>query len=286
MHHPFNKGHKIEALRRFVNWQIMVRLNGWKFIYPLTKNTVIIAEKGMTGVTGSIYSGLLEFEDMMFVLHFLRPEDLFVDVGSNIGIYSILASGEIRSRTIAIEPVKRTFDTLSMNVRLNNAESRVSLLNIGIGATEGQLYFTRNEDTMNHVVSDDSVGSDSDIEKVEVNTLDAVCVDAKPILVKIDVEGYETNVIRGADAVLKSAELKGVIIELNNTSRRYDFNDDDIHEKLQSYGFQCYAYEPYERKLTPRDTYGRHNTIYLRDLDFVKARVQGARRISILHKEI
>lgn len=47
----------------------------------------------MTGATGNWYCGLQEYEDMSFVLHALRPGDLFVDVGANIGSYSILAAG-------------------------------------------------------------------------------------------------------------------------------------------------------------------------------------------------
>ena len=47
----------------------------------------------MTGATGNIYCGLYEFLDMAFLLHFLRNGDLFGDIGSNIGSYTVLATG-------------------------------------------------------------------------------------------------------------------------------------------------------------------------------------------------
>ncbi len=59
----------------------------------------------MTGATGNIYAGLHEFDDMAFFLHLLRPEDMFADVGSNIGSYTILASGVVGAKSVAFEPV-------------------------------------------------------------------------------------------------------------------------------------------------------------------------------------
>ena len=44
-----------------------------------------MARKGMTGASGNIYFGLHEFEEMGFLLHFLREEDLFIDIGAYIG---------------------------------------------------------------------------------------------------------------------------------------------------------------------------------------------------------
>jgi hypothetical protein len=47
----------------------------------------------MKGAAHFIYPGVCEFEEMAFVLHYARPTDLFVDVGANIGAYTVLAAG-------------------------------------------------------------------------------------------------------------------------------------------------------------------------------------------------
>lgn len=57
----------------------------------------------MTGATGNIYVGLHEFEDMAFLLHVLRRTDLFVDVGANIGSYTILAGGAAGAKLLLNE---------------------------------------------------------------------------------------------------------------------------------------------------------------------------------------
>jgi hypothetical protein len=57
------------------------------------------ATSGMTGATGNLYVGLHEFEEMAFLLHFLRPGDLFADVGANVGSYTILAAVAVERGT-------------------------------------------------------------------------------------------------------------------------------------------------------------------------------------------
>ena len=47
----------------------------------------------MIGATGNLFCGLHEIEDMGFVLHFLRSDDIFLDVGVNVGTYTVLAAG-------------------------------------------------------------------------------------------------------------------------------------------------------------------------------------------------
>jgi hypothetical protein len=97
----------------------------------------------MTGATGNIYSGLHEFEDMGFLLHFLRPDDLFVDIGANIGSYTILASAAIGAATIAFEPVPDTHEWLRLNVAINNVDNKVERRREALGwGDDYELLFT------------------------------------------------------------------------------------------------------------------------------------------------
>jgi hypothetical protein len=66
----------------------------------------------MACATGNIYTGLHEFEDMSFLLHFLRPADLFIDIGANVGAYTIFASGIVAATSISIEPISQIFEIL------------------------------------------------------------------------------------------------------------------------------------------------------------------------------
>jgi len=91
LNHPLNRSHRMRALWRFVRWQVGIRLVHAPVLVPFIENIGMFAQQGMTGATGNIYCGLHEFEDMALVLHSIRPGDLFVDVGANVGSYSLLA---------------------------------------------------------------------------------------------------------------------------------------------------------------------------------------------------
>ena len=169
--HPLARKHRLTAYFKFFKWQL------WQALFPGIRkvkfigNTYLLANKGMTGATGNIYCGLHEFEDMALVLHFLRREDTFIDIGANVGSYTILASGVCGANTISFEPAPQTFLYLQNNVKINNIEHLVSLQNEAVGAEKGTLNFTSDLDTVNHVLSTNETDNIKVIE-VNVDTLD------------------------------------------------------------------------------------------------------------------
>lgn len=77
--HPLAKKHLFKVLFRFLYWQIQSSFKPSKLIVkPFLGNTKFYARKGLAGVTGNIYTGLHEFNDMAFLLHFLTPQDIFL----------------------------------------------------------------------------------------------------------------------------------------------------------------------------------------------------------------
>ena len=154
VNHPINRGQKLKAVLRFLKWQINVRLNPYPIVYPFIEDCKFIIWKGLEGATGNIYCGLHEFEDMAFTLHFLREEDLFADVGANVGSYTLLSAGVVRAKTLSFEPVPGTYQTLSRNIKLNDLENKVKTKNIGLGSKKGEVKFTFEKDNpMNHVAT-------------------------------------------------------------------------------------------------------------------------------------
>lgn len=203
LNHPLNKRHRLSAVFRFLKWQIKSRIYSGPHIYPICEKSSILVEKGLTGATGNLYSGLHEFEDMGFLLHFLKPSDLFVDLGANIGSYSILGASECEAETISIEPIPKTFKRLVDNIKLNKVEDRVTCYNIGLGSETGILKFTKDLDTVNHVAKP----SDKNTIEVPIKCFDDIKTLKKPTLVKIDLEGYETEVLKGMKNALADANF-------------------------------------------------------------------------------
>lgn len=282
LNHPLNRHQRGKAVIRFLKWQIKSRLNSHPSIYPYGEKSKIIVKKGLTGATGNLYAGLHEFADMSFLLHFLRPTDLFVDLGANVGSYSILGASERYAETISIEPIPETFKILRENIILNHVTEHVTCLNIGLGSEKGVLKFTKSLDTVNHVAKT----HEKDTIDVNVERFDDIIQLEKTTLVKMDVEGYETEVMKGMENALKNHNFKALIIELNGSGKHYGYSEDAIHKKLLAYDFLPYLYDPFTRTLSKLETFGEENTIYVRDYDFVTQRLHAAEPFSILGQRI
>ena len=281
--HPLAGKHRFKAYYRLLKWQMMSRVKLGVNKVRFASKSLLLVKKGMAGATGNIYMGLHEFEDMGFLLHFLRSDDLFLDIGANIGSYTILASSEVGANTYSFEPVPETFNALSNNVLINNVASKVMLFNVGVGAKRGKLFFTSMNDSINHVVVDIKKYAPNEIVEVSIVSIDEVLLNKNkiPALIKIDVEGFETEVLNGMEDVLSNSCLKAIIIELNGCSAQFGYSDKLIHEKLTANGFKPFSYNPLTRTLTEISLFGKYNTIYLRDLSFVEERVKGGEKIHI-----
>lgn len=272
--HPLARRNRFAAWGRFARWQLLSRINAGGLDVPFVDDTKLRVRRGMYGATGNIYAGLMEFPDMAFTLHYLRGGDVFADVGANVGVYSVLASGVRGAITVAVEPTPETLAHLRANLALNNIEDRVIIAECALGAEAGTQSFVVDMDTVNHVAAAEDAGRAT--RDVDTRTLDALFADAPPNLMKIDVEGFETEVLRGGPDTLANPALKALIIELNGSGDRYGYDEQQIHQALLGHGFQCHAYEPFSRALNPVASYGNHNTIYARDLEHVTARLNTA----------
>jgi FkbM family methyltransferase len=262
-----------------MSWQIGSRILKTPIIFPFVNTSRLIIKTGLTGATGNIYTGLHDFEDMSFVLHLLRSDDFFVDVGANIGSYTILAGAVIGARCISIEPIPSTFQSLLDNVNINRICDRVTALNIGIGYTDGQMSFTDTLDTFNHVATDDDLNITT--TPIDIRQLDNVLASLDVSLIKIDVEGFETNVIAGADRTLSNKRTNAIIMEYG-AGKRYGFDEADLHSTMLNYGFKPFKYLPFDRDLIALSDYNKSgNTIYVRDTDSVKKRIMNAPKYTV-----
>lgn len=280
--HPLAKRNLIKAYSNFIYWQLISRINSGMIIVPFIVPTKMYAKKGLTGVTGNIYTGLHEFEDMSFLLHLLIPNDLFFDIGANVGSYTILASGVRKAHSISFEPIADTFNILYNNMDLNNIKNLVTCENKGVGNRSEKLFFSNDEDVTNHVVTDEELSKRS--VSVDMVTLDSYYPKYQPLLIKIDVEGFETEVLNGANEILKSQSLKAIIIELNGSGERYGYIETDIHEKLLMHKFKSFYYNPFTRNLSLKSNFGTHNTIYIRDFEFVQNRLKTATSFKVFNE--
>ncbi len=248
---------------------------------PFVPPSRLIVSKGRLGLTGNIYFGLAEMHEMAFVLHFLRPSDLFVDIGANAGSYSVLASSVVGARTIAFEPVAETAAEMREQLRLNDILDRVEVRELALGQNSTIVRFYNNFDTVNRVVAESEPVKGA-YREVRQSTLDIELEGSQPSLMKMDVEGYEYAIVKGASRILSNASLNAMIMEVHDGVKTYGVNPEELLALVRAHGFEPYSYDAIKRELTPVQFEQAHvdglsdNLLMIRDLAAVRARLASA----------
>ena len=281
LNHPLNRPHRVAALKRFVCWQLGGRMVPGAVMIDWVDEAKMLIRPGDHGLTGNIYCGLQEFEDMSYLLNVTTPDDLFIDVGANMGAYSMLACKARGAKGHCFEPVPSTYEILRRNLDVNRLGDRVRSLNVGIADKEGVLRFHSDRNCENRVLADDE--NPANAIDVPVHTLDGLLEGLDPTILKVDVEGYEGAVVEGAETILSNPSLHSIIIELRGHGEKFGFDEDAVLKKLLDYGFRSKEYDPFTREL--RDLNGLNtevgNTLLTRNEDLVMDRLAKAEKITV-----
>ena len=152
------------------------------------------------------------------LLAWLHPGGSFVDVGANIGLYTVAAGYAVGhgGRVIAVEPTPGTAEVLAHNVRLNGLLETgvVTILQVAVGEAAGRAQLaTHSEDSGHNSLY--LTGDEDEVVQVEVAPLDDLVPVGTPVdVVKIDVEGAELAVLRGMRRVAEENPAMVVFAEL------------------------------------------------------------------------
>jgi FkbM family methyltransferase len=184
-------------------------------------------------ITRHIYRlGAHEPQITRYLIEHVRigANDIAVDVGANLGWYSVLLDrlSEDGARIFAFEPDPQTYRLLTENLRANAADA-VAASNIALGETPGTATLHRYKASNNgrHTLVEAGRVGVCDVQ-VPVQTLESFLSeqglgDARIRLLKIDVEGFEYFVLRGARGVLPRCER--VLLEFNIVDHGADLID-------------------------------------------------------------
>ena len=279
--HPITKNNKIKSWVNYLKYNIVIRVNKGPVEFKWVNGLKIYVEKGDSCLGGNVFLGLMEFHESAFLVHFLQHSDLFVDVGANLGHYTLLASGVCGSRTIAVEPIPSTYKRLCYNIMKNNIQNIVDIRNVGVGEKDGELVFSNIDNNAINYVQEN--GNNNSGLKVRVQTLNNLLNGKSPKVIKIDVEGYELFTLKGANKVLMNPDLEVLIIEINGHCRRYGNTEEEVFRFIASFGFKPVYYNPFTRKINLLNNYNHDSdsTIFIRDLKDATFRVKHGEKIQI-----
>lgn len=160
-----------------------------------------------------------DFEPHMVQLFraLIGPNDIVADIGANIGLTALLFSS-LAKKTYAFEPSPSTFRILTENLARNDI-ANVEAVNLGLGQAVENLTitFAKNNRSGGYVSEKIRPESGHITEEIRIDTLDHFFTGRSPIptFLKIDVEGYEMNVVRGGAEFLKTYQPT-VVMEMNH----------------------------------------------------------------------
>jgi FkbM family methyltransferase len=214
-----------------------------------------------------------ELDEIDFVNRFLQQGDTFIDIGTNVGLFSLHASAIVgeSGKVISFEPSSATIRRLEENIALNRC-TNIEVVPKGLSSSVGTLELVvagNGYDAFNSFATP-SMGDITDREKVEVTTLDTFAAlrkiapkDVK--LMKIDVEGWELHVLKGGEVFFNHDDAPVLLVEFTETNaKNAGTSCIELGRSLQELGYTLYTYDARLKQLKPEPfgkTYAYQNLV-------------------------
>lgn len=228
--HPSRRGQRWQAAvaaARYVLWTVVLRRPSR---VRVGEASVIIGRPGEFNPLHAVVRNPPNPE-MLVWRERLSAGDLFVDVGANIGLYTVYAC-ERGAEVVAVEPDPTNVGRIRENLAANGA--RAEVVAKAVDRTEGTVVMTEDLNERNHLLTDGSSG-----RSVEATTLDALLA-GRTAMVKIDVEGAEQAVLEGAEQSLRERRISLMQLEWGLDEQSTIHDRSPLLELLQRHGYALY----------------------------------------------
>lgn len=239
-------------------------------------------------ISKEIYFDVFENSELKFLQHFLKKDDVFIDAGSNVGLYSLYASPVVgeNGKVFAFEPVTQSFIRLEENIALNDLTNIIPV-KVALSDTDGlsQIQLAENGFDAWNSLAKPSLGKLSGFENVKIQMLDHYLAEAKVTdtisLIKIDVEGWEIPVLKGCETVLKDQSPVLMVEFTDKNAVNAGYTCKQLYCLIQDYGYSLFSYNSSKNSLIIhelQDEYPYMNLIAAKDIAVVNDRLINAEK--------
>jgi len=266
----FNQKNKLFALKRFIYWKIIRLFKLKNVIYPLWKGRKIYLNFDSFHSMWLMYNYIVDWEEFNFIIRFLKQDDEVGDVGSNMGFYTIWMSKSIKTGKIhSFEPDEINFNRLKANVNINGLFETVVVNNLIVSEIDGTLDFTTGLDGENHITEKlDEKAVQKKSVKLDTYAANKHISDFK--FIKIDTEGFELSVLKGAEKLLDNKKIKIIQLEINEGLKNANIKPKEVVDFLSSKEYRLCRYDVSTNQLYKVDYQkSRENYFATFDIDWI-----------------
>ncbi len=249
---PYNKKRPFFAFKRILIWKLIRLFKLSNIRFHLWENRFIYLNYDSFQSMWIMYNYIVDWEEFNLIAKLVKPGDVVADIGANMGFYSIWMS-KFTSGDAAIhsfEPDEKNYRRLTKNIETNKLGKLIIANNEAAGAFEGEVYFTKGLDGENHI----TIGQTSSTVKIKQTTLDSYCLrhNIKRLrYCKMDVEGFELDVLKGAECLLSEKKIDVLQLEINTSMQNSTYTAKELLAFVKEFGYSLYGYNVESNSLYP-----------------------------------
>jgi FkbM family methyltransferase len=260
---------RLAALARFVKRQTHKRIVGGELVVPWEGLQLAVAPDSPAAAS-AYYFGRPDWWEFDFLERFLRPGDTVIDVGANVGVYTLFLAKLVGpgGAVLACEPDAHNLAALRANLARNRLR-QVEAVAAAVGDREGTVHFLSGRQTQSRIAATGEPASAT----TTLVTMDGLCRGRSPVFAKVDVEGFEDAVLRGARGLMQRRLPRVWQLEVDPARGAQLAR---LAAALAATGYRCFTWRPGAGALVPCDIEraSGNNLLALADVDFVTARTE------------
>jgi FkbM family methyltransferase len=239
-------------------WRVSRHFNAWykkNYNNILLKKPSLLFMKGIFSDTISqqlFFQGYYDYDLTKLIIETAKNGGVFVDVGANIGYFSLLFASQNKNCSVfSFEPSLKNLDLIKHNITANGLGEQITIYPYAAGNQNAELYF---ENGPNEQTGWGHISEKKTAQKVKVVRLDDILDSQiqKIDLLKIDVEGFDIQVILGATELMRKGIINKIVFEYHH--QLIDVNMEELTDmakellkiiKLYNYSIRKFATHDY-----------------------------------------
>lgn len=272
----YNKKYPIFAIIRFFEWKFIKLFKLTNYKKRVWGDRYLILNYDSFQSMWVMYNWIVDWEEFHLIQDYVMDGDVVIDIGSNMGFYTIWMSKFIGKTGVihSFEPDPKNFNRLRGNIAVNKLDAQVFANEVALNDYDGIIKFTTGLDGENHISKHEETNI-NEIQCIKLDSYFQLRAITKISYIKIDVEGFEYSVLAGASNLLRDKKIDILQLEINKAISNSDHTVQGLLQLLQFYNYTLCWYDVISKKLIAIDfEHERENYFAVYDLGIVNNKLK------------